>query len=89
MVGHRGKFAYKHFGTESSIFGNKVFSNPSSEQECIGGLRQCHSSGLPQQARGDPLLRNVSNDLGSDGIRQPQGNLAEGSTHPGLSECNS
>ena len=58
--GHRGKFAYKCSGTESSVFGNKVFSNPSSEQ---GGLRQCHSSVLPQQARGNPLLKNVSNDI--------------------------
>ena len=54
MVGHRGKFAYKHSGIESSVFGNKVLSNPSNEQdlEGLGGLGQCNSSVLPQQARG-------------------------------------
>ena len=89
VFGHRGKFAYKHSGIESNVFGNKVLSNPSNEQEGPGGLRQTQSSVLPQQARGDPLLRNVSNDLAPDGILlQPQGNFAEGSTHPGLPECN-
>ena len=72
-----------------AFFGNEVLSNPSNEQEGSGGLRQCHSSVLPQQARRDPLVRNVSNDLAPDGILQPQGNFAEGSTHPGLPECNS
>ena len=84
VVGHRGKFVYKHSGIESSFSGNKVFSNPSIEQEGSGGLKQCHSSVLPQQARGDPLLTNVSNDMVPDGILQPQGNFVEGSAHPGL-----
>ena len=88
MVGHRGKFAYKHSGTESSVFGNKIFSNPSNEQEDLGGLRQCNSGVLPQQARGDPFSGNVSNDMVSDGILLPQGNIAKGSAHPRLSECN-
>ena len=63
VVRHRGKFAYKHSGIESSVFGNKVFSNPSNEQEGLGGLRQCNSSVIPQQARGDPLNGNVSYDM--------------------------
>ena len=56
VVSHRGKFAYKHSGIESSVFGNKVLSNTSSEQEGSGGLRQCHSSVLSQQARGTHSL---------------------------------
>ena len=34
-------------------------------------------------------LENVSNDMASDGILQPQGNFAKGSAHPRLSECDS
>ena len=55
VVGHRDKFACKCSGIESSSFGNKVLSNPSNEQEGLGGLRQCNSSVLSQQARGDPF----------------------------------
>ena len=82
VVGQIGKFAYKHFGIESSVFGNKVFSNPSNEQEGLGGLRQCNSSVLPQQARGDPFSANVSTDMASDGILQPQGNFANALVPP-------
>ena len=73
VVRHRGKFAYKHSGIENSVSSNKVLSDTSSEQEGPGGHRQCHSSVLPQQARGDPLLRNVSNDLAPDGIKETSG----------------
>ena len=59
------------------------------EQEGSGSLRQFHISILPQQARGDPFSGNVSYDMVPDGILQPQGNFAKGSTHPGLSECDS
>ena len=83
------QIAYKHSGIESSVFGNKVLSNPSNEQEALGDLRQCNSSVLPQQARGDPFSGNVSNNMVPDGILQPQGNFAKGSAHPGLSECDS
>ena len=89
VVGHRGKFAYKCSGIESSIFGSKVLPVPSNEQEGLGGLRQCNSSVLSQQARGDPFPGNVSNDMASDGILQPQDNFAKGSAHTGLSECDS
>ena len=83
------KFAYQHSGIESSVFGNKVFSNPSNEQEGLGGLRQYNSSVLPQQVGGDPFPGNVANDMTSDRILQPQGNFAKGSAHTGLSECDS
>ena len=43
---------HKHSGIESNVLSNKVFSNPCSEQEGSGGLRQCHSSVLSQQAWG-------------------------------------
>ena len=52
VVGQRDKFAYKHSGTKSSVSSNKVFSNPSFEQESLGGLRQFNSGGLPQQTGG-------------------------------------
>ena len=89
VVGHREKFAHKCSGIESSIFGNKVLSVPPNEQEGPGGLRQCNSSVLSEQARGDPFLRNVSNDMASDGLLQSQSNFAKGSSHTGLSECDS
>ena len=38
---------------------------------------------------GDPLLRNVSNGLASNGILQSQSNFAEGSPHSELCKCNS
>ena len=38
---------------------------------------------------GDPFPGDVSNDMTSDGILQPQGNFAKGSAHPRLSECDS
>ena len=38
---------------------------------------------------GDPLTGNVSYDMASDGILQPQGNIAKASAHPGLSKCDS
>ena len=85
VVRHRGKFAYKHSGTESSVFSNKVLPNPFNEQEGLGGLRQFHSSVLPQQAKGDPFTRNLSNDMVPDGILQPQGSAhpqTEWSLHP-------
>ena len=87
MWSDTGKFAYKHSGIESSVFGNKVLSDPSNEQKGLGGLRQCNSSVLPQQARGDPFSGNVSNDMAPNGILQPQGNFAKGLAHPLLSEC--
>ena len=84
VVGHREKFAHKCSGIESSIFGNKVLPVPLIEQEGLGGLRQC--SVLSQQTRGDPFLRNVSNDMASDGLLQPQTIFSKGSSHTGLSE---
>ena len=38
---------------------------------------------------GDPSLRNVSNDMASDGLLQSQSNFAKGSPHTALSECDS
>ena len=38
---------------------------------------------------GTHSLDNVSYDMASDGILQPQGNFAKGLTYPGLSECDS
>ena len=35
MWSNRGKFAYKHSAIESSVFGNKVLSNPSNEQRVL------------------------------------------------------
>ena len=89
MVGHRGKFAYKHSGIEGSVFGNKVFPDPSFESKGLGGLGQCNSGGLPQQTGGDSLTGDVSHDLASDGFLQPQGNFAKGSSYPRVSECDS
>ena len=89
VVGQRDKFAYKHSGTKSSVSSNKVFSNPSFEQESLGGLRQFNSGGLPQQTGGDSFTRNVSHVMASRGFLSSQSNFAEGSTHTGLSECDS
>ena len=89
MIGHRGRFAHKHSGIKSSVLGNKVFLSPSIEEEGLGGLRQCNSGGLPQQARGDSLTGNVSYGMATDVLLQPQSNFGKGSTHPGLSECDS
>ena len=89
VVGHRDKFAYKHSGTKSSVSSNKVFSNPSFEQESLGGLRQFNSGGLPQQTGGDSFTRNVSHVMASHGFLSSQSNFAEGSTHSGLSQCDS
>ena len=89
VVGQRSKFAYKYLGTKGSVSSNKVFSNPSFEQEGLGGLRQFNSGGLPQQTGGDPFTRNVPHDMASHGFLSSQSNFAEGSTHSGLSECDS
>ena len=90
MVGHRGKFAYKHSGIEGSVFGNKVFPDPSFESKGLGGLGQCNSGSLPQQTGGgDSLTGDVSHDLASDGFLQPQGNFAKGLAYPRVSECDS
>ena len=89
VVGQRDKFAYKHSGTKSSVSSNKVFSIPSFEQEGLGGLRQFNSGGLPQQTGGDSFTRNVSHVMASHGFLSSQSNFAEGSTHTGLSECDS
>ena len=89
VVGHRDKFAYKHSGTKSSVSSNKVFSNPSFEQESLGGLRQFNSGGLPQQTGGDSFTGNVSHVMASHGFLSSQSNFAEGSTHSGLSQCDS
>ena len=66
-----------------------IFSVPPVEQEGLGGLRQCNSSILSQQTRGDPFLGNLPNDVASDCLLQSQSNFAKGSTHTGLSECDS
>ena len=87
VVGHREKFSHKCSGIESSIFGNKVLPAPPNEQKGLGGLRQCNGSVLSQQTRGDPSLRNVSNDMASDGLLQSQSNFAKGLSHTGLFEC--
>ena len=89
VVGHRGKFAYKHSGIEGSVLGNKVFSDPSFESEGLGGLRQCNSGSLPQQTGGDSLTGDVSHGLASDGFLQPQGNFTKGSSYPRVSQCDS
>ena len=89
VVGHRGKFAYKHSGIEGSVFGNKVFPDPSFESKGLGGLGQCNSGSLPQQTGGDSLTGDVSHNLASDGFLQPQGNFAKGSSYPRVSECDS
>ena len=89
VVRHRDKFAYKHSGTKSSVSSNKVFSNPFFEQESLGGLRQFNSGGLPQQTGGDSFTRNVSHVMASHGFLSSQSNFAEGSTHSGLSQCDS
>ena len=89
VVGHRGKFAYKHSGIEGSVFGNKVFPDPSFESKGLGGLGQCNSGSLPQQTGGDSLTGDVSHDLASDGFLQPQGNFAKGSSYPRVSQCDS
>ena len=89
VVGQRDKFAYKHSGTKSSVSSNKVFSIPSFEQEGLGGLRQFNSGGLPQQTGGDSFTRNVSHVMASHGFLSSQSNFAEGSTHTGLSKCDS
>ena len=44
---------------------------------------------LNKEGGGDLLLREVSNGLSSNGFLQSQSKFAEGSTHSGLSKCDS
>ena len=65
----------------------KAFQAHFQNMRVLVALDNGHSSVLSQQTRGDPLFRNVSDGLASNGFLQSQSNFAEGLPHSGLSKC--